>query len=123
MVDPMTPPSQLSDITRCAASGQRTPLIRGTIVCPQSRAFGSHPRAGSKVTLDMWVLDFRGVTDAKGSPTWPMSPDERLGKFLECTRWRGITHDAAHEAAERILDLQSQPNLDEIRTLTTRQAR
>jgi 2-methylcitrate dehydratase PrpD len=62
----------------------------------------------------------RRATDAKGSPTWPLTDDEQRVKVLECTRWGGVADDAAEEAAALILDLEHQPDLTRIIQLLTR---
>lgn len=54
----------------------------------------------------------RTATDAKGSPTWPMTDTEQRRKLLECTRTGGITDSAAEAARALILDLEHQADLD-----------
>jgi nitrogen regulatory protein P-II 1 len=62
----------------------------------------------------------RTATDAKGSPTWPMTDDEQRAKFLECTRWGGVRDETANEAASLVLDLEHQPEVTAIIRLLTR---
>jgi len=62
----------------------------------------------------------RTATDAKGSPTWPMTDDEQRAKFLECTRWGGVGDETANEAAALVLDLEHQPEVAAIIRLLTR---
>jgi 2-methylcitrate dehydratase PrpD len=71
----------------------------------------------------VWMKDGRRFEAreafAKGSPQKPMTDDELVGKFLECTEAGGIRTKSAREAADRILDLENQHSLGPILSALT----
>ncbi len=56
---------------------------------------------------------------AKGSPENPMTEGELRGKFLECAGVAGIASADAERAADLVLDVENQPDLDGIIGLLT----
>lgn len=54
---------------------------------------------------------------AKGSPANPMSDSELREKFLDCLDAGGISADSGNRAADLILEIEKQPNVDAIMEL------
>ena len=68
--------------------------------------------------IDVELVDGRMLTTraafARGSPSNPMSDEELIGKFLACLAWRGIPEAVGRTVADRVLNLENEPTMDDI---------
>jgi 2-methylcitrate dehydratase PrpD len=95
-------------------------LIRKVRVYPDPSIEVSTARVNIKVTLKNGESYSEGYFPAKGATDNPLSRQELLEKFSECTEWGGVSADKSRRAADILLDLERMSTADELMSCVSR---